>query len=1129
MTNYYVDRFFVNNGKKLGNIKMMEHYVRSDLELECIHRLNCGENLVKIVISADFLDIFHPIFINILEKHSNQVLIVLETVWNNLHVSRKVIKQFKLYIHSRKMIFIPNLHMKGLTGPRHENHILAQQKDALSIEASLNWLRKVCLQSVLTMDLEGVNSISMKSYLANYCDNDCVELLQRLEDSANNREEAQGEILSIDKVQSLLDGKKAVRGTLEVDKCCPLEGKVRTSNGEIVLVTDLGVGIHGDEVVVEFLDKNKWKRPTSEVKLVHVDTIQEIVQEEEYDENVENGIPTGKVVYVWERRNIQHVATVDAENFQHSDDYVLAVPMDIRIPKIRIRTKSKLEIVNKRLVVVIDGWQSDSNYPNGHYTHVLGDAGDLESEIAALLLKHEIVDVPFGDNSVACLPTVDENYAGYEMEANTKKRRQIVAMERFCNWTVPDTEIQCRRDIRKSHRIFSVDPKGCQDIDDAMSIRKLANGHYELGVHIADVTYFVKQDSPLDIDAKRRSTTVYLVDRRYDMLPPQLSADLCSLHCNKDRLAFTVFWELDTNFVLIPNSTWYGKTIIHSIASLTYDQASDILMGHELPLEGNPDIDPIYNIVGAGGPIFNSTVTQLEPDLKLLTTIARKLKKQRCKNGAVDLSKSQEVGFDAHDTFKLDIQDHDEIHDTIAELMILANSTVAEKIAAKFPNACVLRRHGAPTPERFDNLLSVAKSKNIQLDISSNGALQNSLDILTSTNKNELAYLKCLATLSMMEAEYVPYVDSQDTGSFHYGLGLKHYTHFTSPIRRYADILVHRLLFLAISTDTMQQRHDLSATSLSASSLTKVCAHINEQHRNAKRISRDCDSLFLSLHFRSHREYAIGIVSAIRNNGFIVYVPKFDIKGPVYLMDRHNNVQMNPKLIDVLPEVTQPASGAFTVILENRTIPLASLKKVENLNSPVLQVWYSNMSAPSMELGLLAEVTVQLSCDFSSSSARIPPVRFHFVSNSIRLQCDSETFKDVPEVQIVTSLKKAVSPIALEKSLYRDFKSLQLDVSKKQMPSGTTKVEILGAGRRLYGGYCPPKVDKSKRKSRFYDAYDIHEFDDMKEEMKIQRKSNRGVAEDAAKEYGRMAMSRQFRLQSQKRNDRIAKNKRNAK
>ena len=223
---------------------------------------------------------------------------------------------------------------------------------------------------------------------------------------------------------------------------------------------------------------------------------------------------------------------------------MLCVPLNRKLPKVRIRTRKWRAIQGQRVVVGIDSWAIDSRYPEGHFTKCLGPKGDWKTEIEALLIKHSIFPRPFSVAALSCLPPVPNQPESLLMdtpdEPELKSQKRSESQWRDSGW-VPQS-LEGRRDLR-SHRIFSVDPPGCQDIDDAMSIEWITDGLVEISIHIADVCAFVEQNSPLDLEAQVRSTTIYLSHKRIDMLPSLLSSDIASLHGNKERYAVTMTFQ----------------------------------------------------------------------------------------------------------------------------------------------------------------------------------------------------------------------------------------------------------------------------------------------------------------------------------------------------------------------------------------------------------------------------------------------------------------------------------------------------------------------------------------------------------------------------------------------------------
>eukprot|EP01041_Mallomonas_annulata_P005740 gene5740-11608_t len=410
------------------------------------------------------------------------------------------------------------------------------------------------------------------------------------------------------------------------------------------------------------------------------------------------------------------------------------VPVDKKMPKIRLFTRRRQELIG-----------FNSLYPLGHCVRVLGKDNDKAVETMVLLHEYGVPNEAFTTDVMSCLPP--------------------------SNWRITDDLIAQRTDIRHIP-VVSIDPPGCKDIDDALHCRVLPNGHLEVGVHIADVTYFVHPNTPLDKEAAHRSTSTYLVDRRLDMLPGYLTTELCSLRSKEDHLAFTVLWEMDRDANII--DVQFFKSVIHSVASLTYDQAQSML---DAPTPYKSD-----DIVG------NS--------VRSLNTLARILRKRRIDMGALTLA-SPEVRF------KLDTETDSptdvcmyalkEANALVEEFMLLANITVSKKILRHFPTLGVLRRHQPPSREQFAPLLSAASAVGVHLDISSSKTLADSLDKAVNPDDpyfNKL--LRILSTRCMMPAQYFCSGEIPKDQWHHYGLAAPVYTHFTSPIRRYADIIVHR-------------------------------------------------------------------------------------------------------------------------------------------------------------------------------------------------------------------------------------------------------------------------------------------------------------------------------------------------
>jgi exosome complex exonuclease DIS3/RRP44 len=391
--------------------------------------------------------------------------------------------------------------------------------------------------------------------------------------------------------------------------------------------------------------------------------------------------PRGRVVGIVRRNSKPLCGTLDVSGDREAAGGVavraLFVPLDKKLPKVRITTRQRGSLSHKRIVVMVDSWPAQSRYPIGHYVRSLGEVGDKATETEVILLEHDIAHEPFSQKVIACLPPTD--------------------------WTITEENSRGRTDLRHLP-VMSIDPPGCKDIDDALHSRSLPNGNIEVGVHIADVTYYVEAGSPLDDEAAARSTSTYLVDKRLDMLPKLLTETLCSLRSNVDRFAFSIVWELSPAGDIVDVA--FFKSIIHSVGAFTYDEAQAMLD------------DP-----AAGSDICKS--------VKQLNVIAKLLRKRRMDAGALTLA-SPEVKFvlDSESQNPTDVQVYSlkDANALVEEFMLLANITVSKKILRHFPTLSVLRRHPSPSLKQFENLLLLAESAGVKLDVTDSKRLSHSLD-----------------------------------------------------------------------------------------------------------------------------------------------------------------------------------------------------------------------------------------------------------------------------------------------------------------------------------------------------------------------------------------------------------------
>lgn len=1009
----------------------------------------------------------------------------------------------------------------------------------------------------------------------------CEETYKRRNQARNDTKAGVEDYLSDEDVQNGIRNGSLARGRLDVTKQNFNEAYVTTPIGRFFINQQEGHfnrAIHQDVVIIQPLPESQWGRPIGKRRLVFNAESDDM---DASDDALGPAVPSAIVVAISEPSRRRYVATL-VDTPSSDDRAIIVVPVDTRIPRIRIATKSWQRFQNQRLLVEIDSWDVGSNYPSGHCVDILGQYGDLETEIACLLLEHEILFTPFSNSARALLPP--EGPA----------------------WQIPNTEIAARRDLRKTCRVFSVDPVGCQDIDDTMHVRVLPTGDVEVGVHIADVTYFVPHNSALDKEAQIRATTFYLVDRRFDMLPTLLSSDLCSLHGNMDRLAVSVIWTMSPDFEQI-KSTWFGRTVIHNCQAMTYEQAHNIL--HDEPPDDprQPQPPPLT----AGYRVNKKAIPAIKKDLALLTTLTRKLRKRREEiGGAVDLSSGDlgnELKFvldENGNPTKVSAKKELEIHHTIAELMILANQSVAEKVYSCFPDSSLLRIHRSVDKNKFEDLEAALKTGGIAFDGSSNMSLATSLKNAQQTDKGRAivnALWQSLATRAMSEALYVSTGQTESGASLaHYGLGIEKYTHFTSPIRRYADVVVHKQLLAALANERakllagpppgfmerkalenipnsaaisilrgegLKERDDIEsedevqfpvlnspealitgtdiavqglaklvtptlAAPYDGSDVARICENLNNQNRRAKLSSRECQKLFLSLFFNNRIANTKAVVTDLRANGLVVFVPQFDMKGPVYLSDASGNVQLDPFLIGLPANSGMEPTLGFAAGKNNRRFPAGQTVLTEDptdASNSLLEVRIPG-ATKNLCFRVLDVITVQISCDLSDIKARVPLPRLHLVASSsagearsVGPQWNKSLASKAPPSDCPPDTS---SEIAMKvDSVYEQLAALSITPTLPDTPSRPRKIKTefqscIG-GRKVFGNFVNPDTQSAQQEAAISAASDAV----AQRQIAVGQSQARNNEFDTTRTIERTVTARAQKLAAGKRNTRKSKGK----
>ncbi len=527
--------------------------------------------------------------------------------------------------------------------------------------------------------------------------------------------------------------------------------------------------------------------------------------------------PEGKVTKILSRNRTELVGRVEL-----APNYAFVIPDNRRIHEDIFVPPENLKKAkhNDKVIVKILDWPTRDRSAKGKVTKVLGAAGENEAEIHSIMAE-------FG------LP--------FEFPPKVLKASESIES------SISKEELKKRRDFRDV-LTFTIDPEDAKDFDDALSYQELDNGNIELGVHIADVTHYLEEDSVLDKEAISRATSVYLVDRTIPMLPERLSNDLCSLNPNQDKLTFSAVFEIDDKANII--SEWYGRAIIHSDRRFTYEEAQK-------------------RIETQGG--------DLADELVKLNQLAKDLRKQRFDKGAINFE-TVEVKFDLDSHGKpLGVvpKVRKDAHKLVEEFMLLANKKVAEFIykqkQGKQKNTFVYRVHDYPDPEKLQAFSVFAMRFGHDFQMAS-GSISSSLNKLMDDieGKPEQNVLESLAIRAMSKASYT----TESKG--HFGLAFEHYTHFTSPIRRYPDVMVHRLLDHYLQRGKSPDREPYE----------EKCVHSSEREKRAADAER-ASIKYKQVEFMQNAEdkdYE-GIVSGVTEWGIFVEMTETKCEGMIRLAD----------------------------------------------------------------------------------------------------------------------------------------------------------------------------------------------------------------------------------------------------
>lgn len=569
-----------------------------------------------------------------------------------------------------------------------------------------------------------------------------ITILEELTKSGELKEVKKGKfMLAAEHLEEMANKKKFITGRVEMLKT----GKayiISDEGGDDIFIApnNLGHALHDDQVKVSIFPKRKGHKPE------------------------------GQVVEVLERRKDTYVGVLSlSKNFGFVVPDSKNMPYDIFIPK----TLAGDARNGQKVLAKITEWPEHANNPFGEIVLVLGQPGENNVEMQSILAEYNF--------PLSFPKAVEQDAAKISLK-------------------IPKPEIEKRRDFRGVFTI-TIDPADAKDFDDALSLKKINEGVWEVGVHIADVTHYVQPGTALDAEAYERGTSIYLVDRVVPMLPEVLSNNVCSLRPNEEKLTFSAVFHLNEKAEILDQ--WFGKTVILSDRRFAYEEVQEIIEKEEGEFVDN---------------------------ILVLHRLASIMRERRFKNGAINFG-SEEVKFKLDEKGKpieTYIKEQKEANFLIEEFMLLANKKVAELIGkpgeGKPVKTFVYRVHDEPNPEKLNTFVQFLKKLGYGLNVSSKQALASSYNKLFSAihGKGEEHMIETIAVRTMAKAIY----STDNIG--HYGLAFTYYTHFTSPIRRYPDMMVHRLL----------ERYMEGKKSVNVDKYEEMCKHSSDMERRAAEAER---------------------------------------------------------------------------------------------------------------------------------------------------------------------------------------------------------------------------------------------------------------------------------------------------